>query len=165
MPRTGTGRVYQRGNVWWIQYGFRGEDIRESSKSEKKPDANKLLKRRLGEMGRGKLVGPSEERVTFEELLRGLEQDYEVNGRASARRLTPALLHLRDYFGLSPALAVTTDRIRAYIIHRQKEGAAAASISIELGFLKRAFNLMVQGGQLTSRPYIPSVQVNNTREG
>ena len=72
---------------------------------------------------------------------------------------------LRDFFALSPALAITTDRVRAYIVQRQAAGAAASSIQKELAHLKRAFNLAVQAQRLTSRPHIPSIQVNNTREG
>lgn len=68
MPRAGTGRVYQRGNVWWIDYGFRGDRHRESSGSTKKKDAVALLRKRMAEMGKGKLVGPSEESVTFKDL-------------------------------------------------------------------------------------------------
>ena len=27
----GTGRIYRRGDVWWVDYAFRGERYRESS--------------------------------------------------------------------------------------------------------------------------------------
>lgn len=67
----GTGSVYRRGNVWWIDYGFRGDRYRESSGSQRKGDAVKLLRKRMEEMGRGRLVGPDEERVTFADLEAG----------------------------------------------------------------------------------------------
>ena len=76
----------------------------------------------------------------FEDLATMIEQDYMVNGRSSARRLRLSLSHLRDFFALSPALAITTDRVRAYIVQRQAAGAAASSIQKELAHLKRAFN-------------------------
>jgi len=63
MPRTRTGRVYKRGNRWWIQYGHRGKTFRESAKSTKRKDAIDLLKKRMAEMGMGKLVGPSADRA------------------------------------------------------------------------------------------------------
>src|SRR5690606_7836809 len=75
VPRVGTGRVYQRGNIWWIDYSFRGKRHQESSKSTKKSDATKLLRKRLAEMGRGQLVGPDAERVMFEDLARGIRDD------------------------------------------------------------------------------------------
>jgi integrase len=50
-------------------------------------------------------------------------------------------------------------------VGRQEEGAANATIQNELAALKRMFNLAVRAERLTSRPYIPSVHVRNTREG
>jgi integrase len=165
MARNGTGRIFQRGETFWIDYSFRGERYRESSESTKRSDATKLLRKRMAEMGRGKVIGPAEERVMLEELLRGLTTDYAVNRRKSAARLPGALAHLRDFFGPARAVDVTTDRIRLYIQSRQDEGAANATIRQELSHLKRAFNLAVQAGTLASRPYIPTINVSNTREG
>ena len=165
MPRTGTGRIYRRGNVYWIDYGFRGKRHRESTGSTKKKDATDLLKRRMGEMGLGTLVGPSEERLTLADLFEDIRSDYRVNERKSTKRLETALGHLEDFFGPSRALDVTTDRVRKYIVARKGDGAAAASIQKELAALKRAFNLAVKDKRLSTRPYIPSVKVSNTREG
>lgn len=165
MSSTGTGRLYKRGNTWWIDYGYRGDRHRESSGSHRKSDAQTLLRKRMAEMGRGKFVGRSEERVTFEHLAEIITTDYEVNGRKSIKRLRTSLGHLRDFFGQSRALDITTDRIRLYIAGRQEDGAANASIRKELAALKRAFNLAIQAEQLTTKPHIPSVKVSNTREG
>jgi hypothetical protein len=64
----GTGGVFQRGKTFWIRYSYRGKKIRESSRSAQRSDAVKLLRRRLAEMGAGRLVGPDAERTTFEDL-------------------------------------------------------------------------------------------------
>jgi hypothetical protein len=45
------------GNVWWIKYYRHGKPYRESSKSEKVTDAQRLLKKREGEIAEGKLPG------------------------------------------------------------------------------------------------------------
>src|SRR2546428_13328425 len=63
-PR-GFGRVYQRGAVYWVEYWHHGRQFRESSQSVRQVDAERLLKRRLQQIGRGRFVGPSEERVLF----------------------------------------------------------------------------------------------------
>ncbi len=161
----GTGRIYRRGDVWWLDYGFRGERYRETSGSHRKGDARALLKKRMEEMGRGQLVGPREERVTFEDLIGMIEDDYRVNGRKSLPQLRGSLGHLRDYFARRRAIDITTDRVTAYIRARQEEGAAASTIQKELAALKRSFNLAVRANQLTTRPYIPSVRVDNVRKG
>ena len=47
----------------------------------------KLLKRRLGEIGQGRLVGPDIERTTFEDLVEMLTDDYKANQRRSFNRV------------------------------------------------------------------------------
>ena len=58
---TGTGRIFKRESVWWIDFSFRGQRHRESSGSSRKKDAQQLLRNRMMEMGRGRLVGPDAE--------------------------------------------------------------------------------------------------------
>jgi len=161
----GMGRVFQRGPVLWIGYYHRGREIRESSHSESEAQARKLLKKRLGEIGRGRLIGPVEEKVTFEEMAQDFLRDYETNGKRSIRSAKLSITHLGGFFGLDRALDIRTDRVRAYISHRQEEGASNGSINRELAALKRMFSLAMQAGKLSSRPYIPSLEENNARQG
>src|SRR5207302_4108852 len=58
----GLGRVFKRGEVCWIAYSWRGTEHRESAQSTRESDARRLLKKRLGEIGRGRLIGSIEER-------------------------------------------------------------------------------------------------------
>lgn len=167
MKGRGMGRIYQRGNVWWVQYSHRGRKYRESSGSSRESVATKLLKRRLGEIGRGRLIGPDAERTTFEEMKSMLLNDYMVNGRKSLRRVESALTHLEAAFGTSRALDITPDRISAYIRNRQESESAPkpATVRYELSALKRMFNLAVRAGKMPFRPHIPSIEVRNTRSG
>ena len=119
----GLGRVFKRGEVYWISYCHRGREHRESSRSNREGDARRLLKKRLGEIGRGKLVGPSEERVTFEDIASDYLRDHTLKGGRSIRQANPRVAHLRRYFGLDRAVDITTARIRAYMEARLEEGA------------------------------------------
>lgn len=163
----GTGRIYRRGGAWWIDYSFRGRRCRESSGSTRKSDAVKLLRRRMEEMGRGRLVGPDAERVTLDDLARLLLDDYEANGRRSTKRAALAVRTLTGYFGgHTRALDITTDRVNRYIAHRRDaDGVQPATIQKELAALKRAFNLAVKAGLLEHAAHVPSLQVRNTRTG
>jgi len=52
----GTGRIWQIGRVWWVQfYDATGRQRRESSHSKTYKVAEKLLQRRLGEKEAGLL--------------------------------------------------------------------------------------------------------------
>lgn len=162
----GLGRIYRRGEVWWIQYGYRGQDRRESTHSAVHADAVKLLNRRRAEIGTGRLIGPDAERVTFADLAAGLLNDYRVNGRRSLRRAQNSVDHLRAFFGADArALDITTERADAYIVQRQAEGAASATIQNELAALKRMLTLAVDRRQLPARPKIPRLHIDNARQG
>jgi len=161
----GMGRHFKRGRLWWIAYYYRGEEKREPTGSERESDAKNLLKKRLGEIGRGRLIGPKEERVTFEDIAADLLRDYETNAKKSLRSAKLSVHHLREYFGLDRALDIRTDKARSYMSKRQQEGASNASINRELAALKRMFSLAVQAGNLSAKPYIPTLEENNARQG
>jgi integrase len=161
----GLGNTYKRGSIWWIRYCYRGKEYRESSRSESESQAAKLLKRRIGEIGKGRFVGPREERLSFDDLELGILQDYDLNGKRSKRSVELSIRHLKKTFGMSRAVDITTDRIRKYTLDRQQEGAANASINRELSCLKRMFRLAVQAGSLNFAPYIQMLEENNAREG
>src|SRR5262249_15140653 len=91
----GFGSCYRRGRIWWIRYRHRGEEFRESSKSERVLDAERLLKARWKQMGRGKFIGPKEEKVLVNDLLDALVLDYQQNGRRSSDTLHGRLEPLR----------------------------------------------------------------------
>ncbi len=165
--KRGLGRVYLRGRTYWIQYSFRGQKVRESSESEKEQSAIRLLKKRLGEIGRGHLVGPQVERTTFADLEKLIKDDYALNGRRSAARLNSALPHLREYFGMTRAVDITFDRLTAYARERQEGESppAPATVKYELAIMKHAFTLAVKAGRLVLRPPFPTITVDNTRKG
>jgi integrase len=162
-PNTGE---YKKSPTWWIQYHYRGRKIRESSKSINRTDAVRLLNRRMGEMGRGQLIGPDAEKVMFEQLAAMLENDYKANSLKSLDRAQDAISHLRGVFGFDRALEITTDRVDTYIVTRRDvENAKPATIHYELAILKRMFSLAIEKGRLDRKPHIPSLELHNTRTG
>jgi len=160
----GFGRVYRRGSVYWIQYYFRGKLHRESSGSELQRVAVSLLKRRHTEMQQGRLVGPEVERTTFDQLAAMLVDDYQVNQRKSLGRAKQSIGHLREFFGSYRAVEITIDRISAYITSRLPH-AKPATIKTELAALGRMLTLAVRAGKLSHKPYLPHIEVRNTRSG
>lgn len=161
MPRSGTGRIYQRGNVYWIDYSFRGKRYRESSESTKRGDATALLKKRMGEQSTGKVTGPTEERTTFEDLERAVVDDYKMRRLKSLRRVRGAFKNLRSAFARESVLAITDARVRTYVVDRQQSGAADSTIQNELAALRRGFNLL----GLSHKPKVPNLNPKNARKG
>ena len=128
-PRTrrdkGEGRVWKRGKVWWIQFYFRGQQVRESSKSERKQHAIELLKRRLVEAKDGAIV---DGRVRYCDMRDALYRDYEMNGHKSL--LDESRRHAicwdgsgaRNFFGEYRAQEITTEALKQFVRERQREG-------------------------------------------
>ena len=65
----------------------------------------------LEEMGRGRLIGPDAEKVTFDDLAQMLIDDYVLNNRRSLRRANTSIDRLREFFGNWHALDITPDLI------------------------------------------------------
>jgi len=103
----------------------------QSSPSTNRVDAVRLLKRKLGEVGRG-IPSPEVEGPTLDGLCEMLRHDYRTNQRRSLDRIGPGLAHLKEFFGDAWAQDITTDRITAYVLARQAERAAKATINREL---------------------------------
>lgn len=170
--RRGQGRVFLRGRIFWIAFygpqNGRMVEIRESvGTSEEK--ARKRLEDRLREVSNHKdglksFVGPRQEKVLVEELLKDLERDYLIHKRSSWRRLKSHLTHIRSYFRSDRARSVTRSRLLAYIEFRQNEGAANATINRELEPLQRAFSLALENETLAFAPKFPSLPEDNARQ-
>lgn len=171
----GLGLVYQPAYVdratgeqrtaatWWIQYSVRGKRYRESSGSTNRADAVKLLKRRIADAPEGRPSGRDIEKTRFEELVRILLDDYQANRRQSIKRVGGALKNLAQFFGDSRAIDITDDRLNSYIVFREEQEAANATINRELAALKRAFRLA--GKKVGQPPRFRMLRENNARKG
>jgi len=115
-------------------------------------------------MGLGRLVGPSVERTTFEDMATMLIDDYRVNERKSLDRAQLSIKHLRECFGLTLAMDITPDRVSAYFRARL-EVAKPGTVRLERAALGRMFTLALRAGKVSHRPYLPTLEVRNTRSG
>jgi integrase len=170
----GHGRIFRRGNKFWIAYYAPGPDGRSHEQREPagstEAEARKLLRQRLREvaahtLGLRPFMGPRQERITVEELLRNYEQDCEVRGVKGLKPTHSHLKHVRAAFGLDRALTVTRERLLVYIQTRQEDQAMPATINRELEGLQAAFALAIDSGTLVIAPNFPSLPEQNARQG
>ncbi len=188
------GMIYKRGNVWWIKYYRNGKSFRETSGTDKKMVAKKLLERREGEIAQGKVPGVLFEKVRFDELADEFITDYRVNNKKSLDRAELSVQHLKGEFEGTRIPDITTPRIKKYVSERMKwtcrtcnnkfhfngeckcpkcggvnleKGAANGTINRELAALRRILNLGAKQTppKVNRVPYIPMLKENNVRKG
>jgi integrase len=132
--------------------------VRESAHTDKENIAAKLLRARLGEISRGKLITPTAEKVTLFEMRQALLDDYELNGNRTTRDAKRSAGYLVKYFdaqGITRAIDVTKEKVTAYA-NARKEQVSNARVNREMAYLRRMFNVMVEAGRL-SRDHVPAV--------
>lgn len=167
----GFGGPYRRGRIWWVRYHHRGEEFRESTRSERLLDAERLLKKRWKQIGRGRFIGPDEEKVLVNDLLDALKLNYEQNGRRSTDTLKGRLAPLRAALGTCRAVDTMGAAIEQYkagrLAAKTRKGTmvAVATLNRELAALKRAFRLAIEQDRIGHAPVIKLLAEHNVRQG
>ena len=162
------GSVYQRGKLWWIKYYSKGKPVYESSHSVQPVDAERLLRKRLGDIATGSFQGIAPERTTLDELFDLVVADYRENGKRSLDDVECRLkLHLRPKLGSLRAADFGTTEVRRYKSIRSRQNSKPATVNRELSILKRAFSLGSEHEpQLVKHnPRIEKLPEENTRTG
>ena len=165
------GRVYLHGRTWWIKYSDHGRRVRENSGSAEEQFATDLLKQRLAEAD---LRGgpPIAGRVTFEQLVQLLQDDYVARNNRSWERAEYAVARLREQFGRKKASEITVHALDTYVTARLKSKVPGGTLSrgtvkLELAALRRMFSLAVAKRMVRADdvPSFPSLESGNRRKG
>ena len=163
----GTGSIFLRGSVYWIEYQEKGRRLRESAQTTDRAEAERLLKTRIGEIASSGEVRPS--KATVSDLCRLVLADYELRGLRDRDRIkwrTEA--HLDRLVGSLPAARFGANQVRLYVqIRRDQEKASPGTVNRELAILHRAFTLgMHEEPPLVRRvPHIPKLEEADPRRG
>lgn len=174
----GTGRLYQRGDVWWIQFSQAGKQFRESTGTTLKMVAQATLTKRLEEI-RTNTFNPDSEKITVAEIVEHVFAEYKKNNRPTLRTLNgrwnpehgagkdrkSKRTSLQSFFGHLRCSQVNFKLLEAFQLKRLEEGAAPASINRELNILKVAWKYAMQAGELKTKPVFPKGLPENVRKG
>jgi integrase len=145
-----------------------GVRYRGSTGETERQHAWKVVQKKRAEVLRGDTV-PHEDKVTLGDLLKLLEGNYELRRNRSIDSMRYSVKHLRHYFEDAAKATKLGGRLDGYIAARRAEGAADATLRIELALLDRAFKLAVQKRLISqrARPYIekPAEDPSRVRKG
>lgn len=104
--------------------------------------------------------------LTFETLVKGYLEDYELHGYRAVQSARSRVAHLQRAFGEGGVDAITAARIRGYQVLRRRQGAATGTINRETSALRRMFRLAVRSGVLADIPVFPErLTENPPRQG
>jgi len=171
MRERGTGRIFQRGSTWWIQFYARGQQIRMSAETDDPKKAAKLLRKKIGQVEAG--VHKDTRRITYEQLRASYYEDYSVKKRRSLRldreghpRLDK-VIRLDSFFEGYRISDIDADLIRKFIADQQAKGLSDGSTNRSISALRRMFNLAQEDGkiQVNDIPHFPTVAEAPPRQG
>jgi integrase len=160
----GHGRIYKRGDIFFIAYSDRGREYRESTRSRDIEDAKRLLAERLPiAISPPAASGPG---VPFVDLCDLYLEEYRVREYRTPDTAGGRVKNLRHFFEAIPANAITTAHVCQYQAARRRSGAAAATVNRETAALKKMFRLAIAQGRLSAMPLFPqSLPENPPRQG
>jgi integrase len=162
----GSGTIFQRGAIWWVQVCVDNKKIRQSSKSPKKSEAIKLRDKLLGKKHRREITGGPAESVLIGELLDDtLKSDIEESTRYIWKLVVEK--NLRPFFGKIKAARLSTDQLDDYREKRIAEGRSHSTANRELSILRTAFHNGRKRSPPKVRivPYFPMVKETTIRKG
>ena len=150
--------------TWMMKLWVGGKPLKRSARTTSRAVASKQLEQWKAQIRQGTYV-PDADQTRFDDLATLLLDEYRANGRKSLGRAEAAVDHLKGFFAGWRAQAISTDRVLAYVRHRQQQHAANATINRELAALKRMFRLGERAGRIVRRPFIDLLQERNARTG
>ncbi len=130
--------LYKRGGVWWMEFCFRGQRIRESTGSSNIREARDIENERRRAL-RLSVAGVTRPR-TPELFSTAAENWLRIKAvHLAARSIIierANLKHLKPFFGKRLLIQITPEAVSRYQATRLAEGAAPKTINLEVGTLR-----------------------------
>jgi len=163
--------LFKRGDVWWYEFVFGGERIRESTKQSNKRTAEQIEAARRtqlakGEVGiRDRIVAPSFGLFAEVDFLPFVEQ--QKLGKPNTVTFYRAMVrNLKANVSLwkKPIDAIKVSDLTAHVGKRQAAGMKITSINRELATVRRILRLALEWNRVAQAPKVRLLAGENCRE-
>ena len=164
----GDGRLFQRGEAWWIALYVDGKQQRESARTTDRAKAEKYLQRRRNEARAHELnpvmpfITRKQNKRTVAQVMDALRAHFEAEGQLR----TPVKCTIDKVtakFGARRATSLTAAEVNAWIADRREAGDKNATINRATQLLKQAYKAVKL--PLPGPETIIRLEENNAREG
>lgn len=170
--RHGSGSLYQQRRrdgtlapTWWTKLYVHGRPVRESTGTDDRDAAERILRERLDRADKG-LPVVRLHTVLFTELLDDLQAHYDSTRRRNPIEAKRRLAPLRAYFKGWRAAEIDAAAWDRYIADRRRRGAVSnATLNRALCFVVRALRLGLERGRVARVPIIHSLKESAPRQG
>lgn len=137
-----TGKQKQS-DIWWYEFVYRGQRIRESAKTTRKTvaaEAEKAHRKRLEQAAAGiKTEAPAERIKTVSSILTRYQDNYRIGHRKkSVEWVKGCSAHLLKHLGNHLLSDLSEQAVMDYMKKRLAEGASNRTVNMELETLSRA---------------------------
>ena len=158
--------LYRRGKVWWMNFTYKGQQVRASTNQTDKRAAELILGDTRRQLRDGAYrITLEEQNRTFGELMDRFLREHATK-KASQRSYVGYAKRLRGFFGDGTPLAEITPRlIVEYKNQLFAAGLAPASVNRHLATLKKAFNLALREWEWCQRNPVLSVSMERESNG
>ncbi len=139
--------LYKRGQVWWMQFTYKGRLVRRSTETGDKKLAEKIHAKVVTQIAEGKWFDrPIGAQKSVSELLEKYMKEHSARNKAPKSHIRDRSLgaHLNSCFGNLVLTELSPRLISGYKVRRRDEGAAPNTVNNELRLLGHAFNLAVK---------------------
>lgn len=165
--------LYRRGPIWWFEFWYRGERVRQSTKltnKKKARDAESAVRTALAQGDFGIL-----ERKPVPTLKQFIDARFEPWAKAQFEKTSPATwfrwyrTNLRALKAYAPLAELKLDKITGesvadFVAHRQSQGLQPASVNRSLQVLRRVLRLAVEWGVMQLTPKVKLLRGEKRRE-
>ncbi len=176
----GTGMLMKIGTCRFFYaqyYDAHGRQLRVSTRTESKMEAEAVLRKLLADRDRGVAPISDLKKVRYGDLRKAFLNDYATRGNKSLQTLSNGeetvwgLKALDEFFGYKdgdpgwPVMRITTDAAREFARQRQTAGVGNATINRSLASLRRMLYLAHEDGKIQIVPKIRMLKEPPARKG
>lgn len=156
----GSGTLFKRGRIWWMQWWDSGTRHQRSTGTTDRREALAELQRVTQTVSRGGRVR------TVAEAIGLLYADYarrELRSAYITRQRIEA--NVLPWWGKLAITKLTPRHVDDYAAFRRSEGAKNSTINREVALVRRALTLAVQAGKLATVPFLRALPEPEARKG